>query len=224
MPRRRSTSVQALVEAAAKAFEKKGYADATISDIAAEAGVSKPTVYQYVKSKQWLLENIVDQLMYPLRDGMVEIVGSDASSREKLNRYLRLQITSAVRYRTYYSVLMTDQHQLSPHAVRKYISWAREMDHIAAQLFEQCAKDGVTRADLDIPTVVQLVNSMISSIGRWYRPTGRLKPEGIFEQVVGLLSGFILPSSGGANASEPFAHAGAHSKGWLGPQFSDSLG
>lgn len=193
MARRRATSVQALVEAAARAFERNGYAETTIAEIAAEAGVSKPTIYQYVKSKQWLLENIVEQVMYPLRSGLLEIVNSEASSREKLDRYLRLQVTTAIRYRVYYSVVFRDQHQLSPHAVKNYFSWARELDHIAAQIFQQCAEEGVVRADLDVPTVVQLVNSMLGSIGRWYRPNGRLKPEGVLEQVKGLLSGYILP-------------------------------
>jgi AcrR family transcriptional regulator len=43
---------------------RRGYADATLDDIAAEAGVSKPTVYQYVASKQRLLETIVEQAIY----------------------------------------------------------------------------------------------------------------------------------------------------------------
>jgi len=50
MARQRATSAQAIVDAAAKACERKGYGDATIGNIAVEAGVSKPTVYQYVES------------------------------------------------------------------------------------------------------------------------------------------------------------------------------
>src|SRR5580693_1645910 len=60
---------------AARVFERRGYADATLDDIAAEAGISKPTVYQYVSSKQRLLETIVEQAIYPLREGIEQIVG-----------------------------------------------------------------------------------------------------------------------------------------------------
>src|ERR1700735_2493427 len=74
MGRSRAIDTQALVAAAARVFERRGFADATLDDIAAEAGVSKPTVYQYVSSKQRLLETIVEQAIYPLRDGIEQIV------------------------------------------------------------------------------------------------------------------------------------------------------
>jgi AcrR family transcriptional regulator len=103
--RRRALETQDLVAAAARVFERRGYADATLDDIAAEAGVSKPTVYQYVSSKQRLLETIVEQAIYPLREGIEQIVDSTAGAGDKLEAYVRLHVTSAARYRptTWYS-------------------------------------------------------------------------------------------------------------------------
>lgn len=195
MAARRATSVQELVDAAARVFERKGFVESTISDIAAEAGVSKPTVYQYVDSKRWLLETIVEQLIYPLRHSVDEILSSEASSREKLLRYLRVQVSSAVRYKTYYAVLFSDQHQLSPQALRNYLSWARDLNHTAAELLELCAKDGVVRSDLDVTVMVNLINGMTLSISRWYSPGGRISVDELFSQVVGLLTGFIQPAN-----------------------------
>ncbi|MFF5988336.1 TetR/AcrR family transcriptional regulator [Prauserella flavalba] len=193
MARKRATSVQQLVDAAARVFERKGFVEATISDIAAEAGVSKPTVYQYVTSKRWLLETIVEQIIYPLRHSIEEIVASDLPAREKLMRYLQVQVNSAIRYRTYYAVLHADQHQLSPKALRNYNSWAREVNHTATSLFKLCAEEGVVRADLDVMTVVNLVNGMMLSISRWYDSKGRLSPDELLEHATQLLTGYILP-------------------------------
>lgn len=195
MARQRATSVQALVEAAARVFERKGFVDATIGDIATEAGVSKPTVYQYVSSKRWLLETIVEQVIYPLRDNIEEIVRSDAGAREKLEGYLFVHVKSAIRYRTYYAVLTADQHQLSPQALRNYLSWARDVNHSATSLLEQCIEEKAVRPDLDIVAVVNLINGMMLSIARWYEPTGRLGPDELLKQVIGLLSGYIQPES-----------------------------
>lgn len=193
MARQRATSVQELVDAAARVFERKGFVEATISDIAAEAGVSKPTIYQYVNSKRWLLETIVEQVIYPLRHGIEEILASDLPERGKLEAYLRLQVNSAVKYRTYYAVLTADQHQLSPQALRNYLSWARDVNDAAAELLRACAKVGVVRDDLDVPTMVNLINGMLLSIARWYRRSGRLTPDELYEQVVGLLTGYVHP-------------------------------
>src|ERR1700691_40111 len=90
--RRRALETQDLVAAAARVFERRGYADATLDDIAAEAGVSKPTVYQYVSSKQRLLETIVEQAIYPLREGIEQIVGSTAGAGDKLEAYVRADL------------------------------------------------------------------------------------------------------------------------------------
>ncbi|BBG04788.1 MULTISPECIES: TetR/AcrR family transcriptional regulator [Pseudonocardia] len=193
MARQRATSVQELVDAAARVFERKGYVDATISDVAAEAGVSKPTLYQYVESKGWLLETIVEQVIYPLRHGVEEIVTSGRSPREKLEAYLRLQVDSAVRYRTYYRVLTADEHQLSPQGLRNYRSWARDVNHAAEKLLHDCVQDGVVRDDLDIPTMVNLINGMLLSVSRWYHGSGRLGPDDLHAQVLGLLTGYVLP-------------------------------
>lgn len=192
MSRRRVTSVQELVDAAARVFERQGYIEATISEIAAEAQVSKPTIYQYVSSKRWLLETIVEQVIYPLRQGIEEILESDDSHREKLEAYLRLQTDSAVKYRTYYRVLVADEHQLSPQALRNYRSWARDVNHAAEKLLHDCAEAGVVRDDMDLPATVNLINGMLMSISRWYRSSGHLTPDELHAQVMKLLGGVIV--------------------------------
>jgi AcrR family transcriptional regulator len=193
MGRRRALGTQDLIDAAARVFERRGYADATLDDIAAEAGVSKPTVYQYVASKQRLLETIVEQAIYPLRDGIDQIVQSTASASGKLEAYVRLHVNSAARYRAYYLVLMADQHQLSPQGLRNYQSWARQVNHSAAQLLAQGVDEGLIRPDIDIPIAVNLLNSALTSIARWYHPTDRLSPDQIHDQVMKLLRGLLLP-------------------------------
>lgn len=192
MARRRVTSVQELVDAAARCSERVGYVDATIADIAAEAGVSKPTVYQYVDSKRWLLETIVEQIIYPLRHNIEQILTSDDAARDKLVEFIRVHVESAITYRTYYAVLTADQHQLSPQALRNYLSWARDVNHATEKLLHECAEAGVIRDDLDIGTSAHLLNGMLLSIARWFHSTGRVTAEELVDQVVGMLSGYIL--------------------------------
>ncbi len=194
MARRRVTSVQELVDAAARVFERVGYVDATIADIAAEAGVSKPTVYQYVDSKRWLLETIVEQIIYPLRHNIEQILTSDQSPRDKLIAFIRVQIESAITYRTYYAVLTADQHQLSPQALRNYLSWARDVNHATEKLLHECVEAGVIRDDLDIGTSANLLNGMLLSIARWFHTSGRVNADELVQQVLGMLSGYIVDS------------------------------
>ncbi|TCP42051.1 TetR family transcriptional regulator [Tamaricihabitans halophyticus] len=193
MARQRATTVQLLVDAAARVFERKGFTDATISDIATEAGVSKPTVYQYVNSKRWLLETIVEQLIYPLKDGIDQIMASDRTEREKLAAYLRLHVDNAIKYQTYYLVLTADQHQLSTQALRNYRSWARDVNAATENLLTDCVKAGVVRSDLDIGIVTNLLNGLLVSVTSWYRPSGRVGAEALYQHIHDMLAGFIEP-------------------------------
>ena len=59
MAQARATTTELVIAAAARVFLAKGYQASTMADIAREADISKPTVYQYIESKQWLLDQIV---------------------------------------------------------------------------------------------------------------------------------------------------------------------
>jgi AcrR family transcriptional regulator len=71
--------VEALLEAAARVFVKEGYAKATTNRIAAAAGVSVGSLYQYFPSK----DAIAVELLRRYRDGLVALV---ASRLEKASR------------------------------------------------------------------------------------------------------------------------------------------
>jgi AcrR family transcriptional regulator len=64
--------VATLLEAATRVFVKEGYAKATTNRIAAAAGVSVGSLYQYFPSK----DAIAVELLRRYRDGLVELIGT----------------------------------------------------------------------------------------------------------------------------------------------------
>jgi AcrR family transcriptional regulator len=55
-----------ILAAAQKVMLEKGYNGATMDDIAAEAGLTKPTVYQYFKTKDELFVQLIEPLIQSL--------------------------------------------------------------------------------------------------------------------------------------------------------------
>lgn len=55
----RKAKLQAILDAALDVFLEKGFAEARLDDVAAQAGVAKGTIYLYVPSKQALFEALV---------------------------------------------------------------------------------------------------------------------------------------------------------------------
>ncbi len=62
--REKKGRIESILEAAKKIFFAKGYAKATMDEIALEAEISKPTIYQYFKSK----DDLFFSLMLPVVD------------------------------------------------------------------------------------------------------------------------------------------------------------
>jgi hypothetical protein len=46
-----------------------------------------------------------------------------------------------------------------------------------------------------VAVTVNLLNSALTSIARWYRPADRLKPGQVVDQVLNLLSGLLIPQA-----------------------------
>ena len=59
-------------------------------------------------------------------------------------------------------------------------------------LMKHSTESVLVRPDIDIPIAVNLLNSALTSIARWYRPTDRLKPDQIHDQVMKVLHGLLL--------------------------------
>jgi AcrR family transcriptional regulator len=79
-----------LVDAAARVFAEKGYASTRVADIAARAGVGKGTVYEYFASKEELLFAVFESINQDVAARMDAALEEGGSSREQLQRLLRI--------------------------------------------------------------------------------------------------------------------------------------
>jgi len=80
-PQRRS----AILAAAEKEFDTHGYAATTMDSVAATAGISKGSVYNYFKSKQELFSQIFLAQAQGGIAAMERIIAADISPRQKLS-------------------------------------------------------------------------------------------------------------------------------------------
>src|ERR1041385_284425 len=98
----------ALLSAARLVFSRQGFHDATIDDIAHEAGVAKGTVYLYFKSKQ-------DIYLEALRDGIESLlnemraeVDSQHDAEAKLRKLIAVKIAFFDKHRDFFNILQSE--------------------------------------------------------------------------------------------------------------------
>ena len=89
-----------ITQAAITVFSKKGFNSATMSDIAAEAGINKATIYLYFDSKESLIQSIAEYLFDR------EIADLEAA--------YALEGTAVTRLNTFYEALIADTTEVLP--------------------------------------------------------------------------------------------------------------
>src|ERR1700754_3888483 len=87
--REREVKREAVIRAAAHAFNRKGYHNTSLDDIAAALDVTKPTVYYYVTNKEQLLYECFVAGIEQIRAGFQEARNLELPARERLNAVLR---------------------------------------------------------------------------------------------------------------------------------------
>jgi AcrR family transcriptional regulator len=114
LPKRQQNRIERerrLLDAALKIFSEKGFVGASMDDIAAEAGLTKPTLYQYFSSKDELFtammsqerDHMLESFEYPTASGMVaELYAfswhyADIALRPDMLNLARLIISEAQR-------------------------------------------------------------------------------------------------------------------------------
>lgn len=185
MARERATDTGALVSAAAKTFREKGYRSSTIDDIALAAGISRPTVYKYTRTKQQLLDLMVDEMTKKLEQEVRNFQSSADGPVDRLRKTISAHIQASSANRTFYAIVFSEQTELSDAARKTFLRWARKQTKDLRVLLDEClaAQSAKDRPSVDTRIAANLLESMLATLYRWYDPAGSTSPEQLAEQI-----------------------------------------
>ena len=205
MPPKRFPNSDKVIEAAAYLFQRDGYQNTTIDDIARQAGIAKPTIYQYVEGKSSLLEQIVAEVLDHLADDQRRAIESSDDPEEQLRNLIRSHVLLVAEMRTHYRIFLGEEKQLPRASRRRFDASARKVADELRQLIQRCIDVGVFRPGVDAEIASFLIQGAVVSTTRWYDPTGPLDPDALADQVLALVEGYgTHPGArGGGQARRP---------------------
>jgi len=189
MARGRATDTSALVAAAAGVFERKGFRNATIDDVAEAAGVSRATLYKYVDGKQQLLDMIVAAVQDDMAASLDVALRSDGTPRERLRRFVEAHAEAFLQNRVFYGIVYAEEKDLSDRGRRAFRAWARSRTDDFTALVRQDLT-GCSQG-LDAGFVANAILSMLSSLHRWYQPGGRVGERQLADHLFLLVDGAL---------------------------------
>jgi AcrR family transcriptional regulator len=180
----RNRKREAVLRAAASAFNRRGYANTSLDDIAATLGVSKPTLYQYFSSKQEILYRC-HQLALDQGDAGIALAEVNrGSGLDKLFIYLQTYM------RGFFGEIgagpvLTDVDSLTPANRKKVVERRARISAAATRFIAEGVKDGsIVKCDSKLATLFAL--SVVNWMAYWYREDGPNTPEEIMSTFMNL--------------------------------------
>jgi AcrR family transcriptional regulator len=138
-------TVVAILEAAARIFSTRGYAAATTNHIAARAGVSIGSLYEYFPNKDALLVALLEAHLADSEAILARTAAdtaADGDVRGVVRRFVQAMIDLHARDRALHRVLF-EEAPLPPRVRRRFAGIEREVaSRVAGWL---CAHPGATR-------------------------------------------------------------------------------
>ena len=173
---------QAIIEAAAHLYARRGFQGASIADLAKGCGTSKALIYHYFTSKEDILYEVMAAHLDDLVDAADDAMRVGSASE-------RLQALTLAFMRLYagaqdsQKVLLNELDNLPPERRTEVVAKQRRIIAVLEALVREIRPD---TNPITLP-LTMLFFGMINWTHTWFRPGGQVSPEELAELAVDLM-------------------------------------
>jgi TetR/AcrR family transcriptional regulator, cholesterol catabolism regulator len=181
-----------VLAAAANVFSRRGYAAATVQDVADELGILKGSLYYYTRTKEDLLFRLLSAVHDDV-DALLEAVAAieGLTPLERLSEYVRRQAAYNLRNLVRITIYYNDLDQLRDERRREMLRRRRQHEDFVTGLIEEGQRGGEIDPAGDPRLLARTVFAVILWPYRWFRPRGRLRIEEVAESCVAFVRGAL---------------------------------
>jgi AcrR family transcriptional regulator len=153
-----------IINCAAQLFKEKGYSAVTMRDIAQEMDIKAASLYNHIKSKQEILVLIIIKIAEEFTTVMNEIVTSNQSSLQKIQKVIQLHIDITIRDRDSLACLNNDWMHLTDSELAYFIKMREDYE----DNFGQIIKTGIKNNEIKNLNPDVIIFSMLSTLRTLY--------------------------------------------------------
>jgi AcrR family transcriptional regulator len=170
-----------IVRSAAALFRRRGYASASLRDVAAAVGLSKAGLYHHFASKERILEAVYERAVDVLEAGLRDVLAL-RGTETRLRGLVTGRVRAIADEQDVMTVYWQERPWIAPEILSRLEGRLREYRHTILELIEAGRREGALRPDLDPHILMLGLDGMTGWLHLWYRP-GRLSVEEIGEQL-----------------------------------------
>lgn len=189
-------SQQVIVATAADLFARNGFGATSLDDIGEVLGVTKGALYYHVKNKEEILKLIFMTVLAVSEEPLRQIVRSEISPAEKLNRAIAHHSAVAADRSPAMTVFYREDVHLTGPFAREIAARKKAYERLFEEIIEEGVRLGQFRQDIDPKIAAFGILGMCNWLSQWYRPGRAYNPQQIaafFSQLAEF--GLVLPEN-----------------------------
>ena len=183
--KKRDDRRQALLAAAVRMFNERGFHTTSLDDVAASLGVTRPVVYHYLGNKDQVLFECLSVGLAELQEAADRAQSLDGSGLEQLRAFMRRWAEVSMN-EFGKCIVGTDDSMLSPESCREFRARKAKIDRALRQLLKNAVTDGSAKVD-DVRLTAFTLAGALNWPARWYREDGSMSAATIARKTADML-------------------------------------
>lgn len=129
-----------ILDIAEKLFLEKGYSGVTVNDMIAAANIAKGTFYYYFKSKEEVMDGVVERFMRWEIGELGKIVAGEADAADKLRRMIGRSSHGDAKYENFVRLYFAQNPEMH---FKNLTLTLRLLTPLVAKVIEQGVREGI---------------------------------------------------------------------------------
>ena len=164
---------KAIREAAVRVIAKHGFQAASLREIAKEVGIRAPSLYNYIKSKEKMLFELMRDPLQTMIAEYIALTEGIADPVTRLKIFTQVHLDFHLNSRLEVFIGNMELRSLSGPHYRTITALREEYAGLLQAIIEDGVKQGVFTA-LEPRVVTLVMLGMLSGVCNWYRPGGSM--------------------------------------------------
>lgn len=190
----RPTRVQAIVAAATKLFNERGFQGTSVRAIAEGAGMQSGGLYSHFPSKEALLHHIVTDANKHTQIAVGAVRDSALDPEAKFRAALLAHVTASVEVgaASMSRILLTEWRHLTGRELEDVLAQRRAYEQLWDDIIGEAIESGVFRKGMD-PHIARLITLSVGNWAvMWFNPKGHQTVGEVFGRAADeMLQGFL---------------------------------
>lgn len=191
---------QLILDEAAKLFKDKGFSGTSMRDLGAQVGMEAASMYNYINSKEEILESICFYVANTYISHLAEIEHTAISYVEKIKAVIRLHIRLMIEDGSAVSVANNDWKYLTDDKLAMFKEARKSYERAFAALLQK----GITAGELQPVNVSVALFTILSAlrwVELWYRPGRGISAQELEDNIMTILLNGLASPPGPARTS-----------------------